>query len=92
MKPETYCGLLCNDCSFKESHGCKGCVATKGSPFHGPCPVAQCCTSKNCDHCGQCSQFPCAQLMDYSCDPVHGDDPHGLRIRQCLKWLKGENM
>ncbi len=24
--------------------------------------------------------------MQYSCDPEHGDTPHGARIAQCLKW------
>jgi len=92
MNIETRCGLLCETCTFKESHGCKGCIATNGVPFHGCCPVAACCQQKQLVHCGQCEDFPCAQLMDYSCDPVHGDQPQGLRIRQCLKWLKeGKN-
>lgn len=87
---DTRCGLCCEECSFKESHHCGGCIATNGHPFHGECPVASCCQKKGFVHCGQCSDIPCALLADYSCDPVHGDTPHGLRIRQCLRWKKEE--
>ena len=87
---DTRCGLRCEDCSFKRSHNCGGCIATNGHPFHGECPVALCCQQKNLTHCGQCPDIPCALLTDYSCDPVHGDDPHGARIRQCLLWRAEE--
>lgn len=81
---ETRCGLLCSECSFREN--CAGCIATDGHPFHGECPVALCCQSKGHIHCGECPQLPCARLTQYSCDPVHGDTPHGARIEQCRKW------
>lgn len=81
---ETRCGLLCSACAFREN--CGGCIATGGHPFHGECPVALCCQSKGHTHCGECPQLPCDQLTQYSCDPVHGDTPHGARIEQCRKW------
>lgn len=84
---DTRCGLRCEGCEYKESTGCKGCIASNGHPFHGDCPVAKCCQDKGHLHCGQCADFPCALLEQYSCDPVHGDNPPGLRIEQLRKWL-----
>lgn len=85
---DTRCGLRCEGCAFKESHGCKGCIATNGVPFHGECAVAVCCQEKGLMHCGECEDIPCELLTQYSCDPVHGDDPQGARIEQCKQWRK----
>lgn len=88
---DTRCGLCCERCSYRDTHHCKGCIATQGHPFHGECPVAVCCQEKGLVHCGQCPEIPCVLLADYSCcDPVHGDKPHGLRIRRCLQWKSEE--
>ncbi len=84
---DTYCGLRCQGCGFIESHGCNGCVDTKGNPFHGECPIAQCCISKTYGHCGECPAIPCAMLTQYTNDPEHGDTLPGARISQCLAWL-----
>jgi hypothetical protein len=35
--------------------------------------------------CGECEEFPCKLLNDYSCDPEHGDNPAGARIENCRK-------
>ena len=83
---DTCCGLRCEGCDYKDKFSCGGCIATGGHPFHGECSVAQCCLSKDLVHCGECSAFPCEQLQQYSCDPVHGDTPPGARIEQCRKW------
>ncbi len=85
---ETYCGLHCSTCTFKDSTGCGGCIETGGQPFHGECPVALCCIEKQVPHCGACDGFPCVLLMQYSCDIEHGDKPIGERIRQCVQWAK----
>ena len=87
---DTRCGLHCVGCTYKEPCGCGGCIATNGHPFHGECPVAICCQDKGLTHCGECDTFPCTLLTQYSCDPVHGDTPHGARIEQCRKW-KADN-
>jgi len=87
----TRCGLLCESCSFRESHNCKGCVDSMGHPFHGECPIAVCCQDRGLDHCGQCLDVPCEALCRYSCaDPEHGDKPLGQRIRQVLAWHRAE--
>ena len=83
---DTFCGLCCAGCSYKEPCHCDGCKATLGHPFHGECPVAQCCIEKKLSHCGVCAAFPCALLQQYSNDPEHGDTPPGARIEQCRKW------
>lgn len=84
---DTCCGLHCATCSWKETHGCGGCIETKGHPFHGECPIAICCLGKGYTHCGECETIPCAKLFAYSClDPVHGDKPQGNRIKVCRTW------
>ena len=83
---DTRCGLRCETCSYKAPCSCDGCISTNGHPFHGECPVALCCQDWGIVHCGECKDFPCDLLKQYSCDPEHGDDPPGARIEQCRKW------
>ena len=83
---DSRCGLHCTGCEYKETCGCGGCIETNGHPFHGECPVAVCCQDKGIVHCGECPDIPCELLMQYSCDPEHGDTPRGARIEQCKRW------
>ena len=87
---DSRCGLHCTTCSYKEPCYCGGCIETNGPPFHGECPVAVCCQEKSFVHCGECPDIPCDLLTQYSCDPEHGDTPHGARIEQCKRWKKTE--
>lgn len=80
---DTYCGLSCKDCEWREKTNCGGCIATKGNPFHGKCDVAECAKAKNRGFCGECGEFPCDILKGYSFDPEHGDN--GARIENCKK-------
>lgn len=80
---DTYCGLCCAECEFRESMGCGGCIATAGHPFHGECELAQCAVGKKRGFCGECAEFPCELLERFSHDPEHGDDPPGRRIEAC---------
>ena len=84
------CGLDCSNCDYKEPNNCKGCLETDGQPFYGECPVAVCCQSREYAFCGQCPELPCKMLYDYSCDPVHGDNPPGSRIEQCKRWAAND--
>ena len=87
LKVQSRCGLLCSGCSYRESHGCKGCVETNGHPFYGECSIAVCCQNRGFSHCGQCGEIPCEKLRKYSCDdPEHGDKPPGARIAVCRAW------
>lgn len=88
QKIETYCGLVCETCDYKDKCNCGGCVLTLGNPFHGACPVAACAIQKGLEHCGKCKEFPCKLLCNYSCDPVHGDTPPGARIENLKEWNK----
>jgi len=89
LKVQSYCGLLCDGCSYKESHGCVGCIALKGNPFWGECPVAKCCLGKEYSHCGECSDIPCDILKDFSCSgDEHSDNPPGARIEVCKVWVQ----
>ncbi len=84
---QSRCGLLCDGCAQKKSEGCAGCIALKGRPFWGECPVAICCQSKNHTHCGECADMPCEMLNDFSCgDGEHCDAPKGARIAVCRAW------
>ena len=87
LKVQSRCGLLCDGCAWRASHGCKGCAATNGNPFYGECPVAACCQQKGYAHCGQCPDMPCDKLHAYSCtDPEHGDKPAGARLAVLRCW------
>lgn len=63
---QSRCGLLCNFCTYKYSHGCGGCVETNGNPFHGECLVAKCCQDKGYTHCGECEYLP-SECADPDC-------------------------
>ena len=84
---DTFCGLECSVCKYKEENNCAGCIASGGKPFHGKCEVADCAISKKKRYCGECEKFPCEILNRYSFDPKHGDN--GARIEHC-KALKAE--
>lgn len=78
---DSYCGLCCRDCEFREPCSCGGCIATDGHPFHGRCDVAECAKSRGRRFCGECGEFPCELLKSYSYDTEHGDS--GRRIESC---------
>ena len=79
---DSRCGLCCAGCSFRDSHGCGGCIETMGHPFHGACPIALCCQEKHLAHCGECDGVPCDNLYAYCfSDKEHGD--MGARILRC---------
>ena len=84
---DSRCGLRCTTCEYREPFACGGCIETKGHPFHGECPIAVCSQNRGILHCGECLDFPCGLLRQYSCDPEHGDTPKGKRIEQCRIWL-----
>ena len=84
---DSRCGLHCTGCGWKNSHGCGGCIETNGNPFHGECPIAQCCQEKELVHCGECDEIPCGKLYDYSyLQPTDGDKPPGKRVEVCRCW------
>ncbi len=85
LSVDTYCGLCCAECEFRETMNCGGCIATGGKPFHGSCNLADCAISRGRKFCGECEDFACELLKSYSNDPEHGDTPPGARIENCSK-------
>lgn len=86
---ESRCGILCNECGFREQTGCKGC-AQMDKPFWGDaCPVKSCCETKSHEHCGECENFSCPLLDSFAYDKEQGDC--GKRIEQCKRWRDGKN-
>lgn len=84
---DTYCGLSCKDCKYKETANCGGCIATQGNPFNGKCEVAECAKSRGKRFCGECENIPCDILKRYSFDKEQGDN--GKRIENCQR-IKAE--
>lgn len=83
----SYCGLMCNNCEWKEPNNCKGCVASGGNPFYGSCPIAACAKSRDLAHCGECDALPCDLMKEYSCgESEHADNPKGARIDVVKMW------
>lgn len=82
------CGILCNECTYREQVGCTMCTQIE-KPFWGEsCPVKSCCEEKGKEHCGQCAEFPCELLTSFAYDEEQGDG--GKRIEQCRKWAAGQ--
>ena len=87
---QSRCGILCNECTYKEKVNCLGCVAID-KPFWGEsCPVKDCCEGKSHEHCGQCSNFPCELLNEFAYDKEQGDN--GKRIETCRLWSMKEKV
>ena len=82
---ESRCGICCSELNCKEAFGfdCKGCTSESSAPW-GECEVKICCEKKGLAHCGECSEFPCETLSEFSYDGEHGDD--GARIKKCREW------
>jgi len=81
---ESRCGILCDQCTYKEEMGCDGCINIE-KPFWGEsCPLKTCCESRKLEHCGLCQEFPCDLLNKFAYDKEQGDN--GLRIEQCRNW------
>ncbi|MCL2862388.1 MAG: DUF3795 domain-containing protein [Firmicutes bacterium] len=80
---ESRCGICCSRCEYKESMNCSGCTCID-NPFWGSCDVKACCESKSLKNCGECKDFLCDLLNQFSYDPEQGDN--GKRIEQCREW------
>lgn len=81
---DSRCGILCQECEYREQMGCKGCTQIE-KPFWGDnCPLKSCCEGKTHQHCGECADFPCGQLHQFAYDQEQGDN--GKRIEQCKSW------
>lgn len=83
---ESRCGVRCDLCERKEAVHCTGCVQMEKPFWGGICEVKKCCEEKQLvEHCGQCSEFPCAMLANMGVE--QGFDPKP-KIEQCRKWAE----
>ncbi|MFZ7119525.1 MAG: DUF3795 domain-containing protein [Eubacteriaceae bacterium] len=82
---ESRCGLLCSKCKFRDVYTCPTCINTD-KLYWGECEIKKCCESKNLTHCGECDEFPCSLLLEFSFNKEHGDN--GSRIERCKKWAE----
>ncbi len=65
-----------------------------GCEYKETCGCGGCIETNGHPFHGECPDIPCEFLMQYSCDPEHGDTPQGARIEQCKRWYaesKGKN-
>ncbi len=56
------CGLYCGECLYYKKP-CQGCVPSGGQPSWGKCRTYVCSKKKSVEHCGECSEFPCALFL-----------------------------
>ena len=87
---QSRCGILCNECKYKDEVGCAGCTNIDKPFWSDSCPVKDCCESRGYDHCGQCTNFPCGLLNGFAYDKEQGDN--GKRIKTCRVWFAHEFM
>jgi len=81
---ESRCGIKCGECKYREQMNCAGCLLID-KPFWGDyCPIKDCCEGRKHEHCGQCIEFPCALLTQFSYHNSEGDK--GARIEACRSW------
>ena len=79
------CGTDCNACQFKEEFNCGGCDKQKGKIFWGECDIFKCSFDKGFEHCGQCKELPCKELMDFI---ENGHNPE--RLTNLNRWKNEE--
>ena len=82
------CGLNCNECYCFGDY-CSGCNNLQGKPPHfkeSGCPLYNCCTEKDYQHCGKCADFPCQKYYDLR-DPNQTDEQHQDGIKKRVKCL-----
>lgn len=81
------CGVRCDQCTRKESVGCKGCLYMDKPFWGGVCEVKACCEAKELLHCGICSVFPCDMQKNMGVE--QGFDPQP-RLDTLREWAEGK--
>jgi hypothetical protein len=78
-----YCGLYCGSCArFLETarrpagavaapgqEPCLGCRSDVNSPWCAQCNLKRCARGKGVEFCGECAEYPCADLRAFRDDP-----------------------
>ncbi len=71
--------------SFKNAdlEDCK-CSGCKHEKIRGDCKIKDCAISKNLEHCGECDDFPCDIILNFSNDGI----PHHKNAMKNLKSIR----
>lgn len=68
------CGLYCGICSTLLDGLCHGCGCLKDDCFaaekHKICQIYRCTLKRKLKDCGECSDFPCTTLIQFTFDPI----------------------
>lgn len=80
------CGTDCTTCRFKDKFNCDGCVKQGGKIFWGECDIYNCAASKGLEHCGNCKDLPCKELIEFI---ENGHNPD--RLTNLNKWKNEAN-
>ena len=66
-----YCGICADNITTKECHGC-GCDCGQcAGGWHGEhCEISLCARKHKVSHCGECQEFACTKLIQFTSDPV----------------------
>ena len=61
---DTYCGKLCEECSYRVELQCPGCTDGPGNHWDPECELAKCCIDKGHRNCTTCSyKSSCSKLQ-----------------------------
>lgn len=87
----SFCGVYCGGCrNYKENADCSGCRNEEN--LLDDCPTRSCAIKRGVLHCGECEEFPCAELRDFYGDGKRHHEVAFENIRQIrkngtTKWL-----
>jgi hypothetical protein len=59
----SYCGLDCDDCTYRKDQNCVTCCKGAGTVWYGKCVVAKCVIDKKLNTCQDCPQYPCKDFL-----------------------------
>ena len=62
--------------SIEEAH-CDGCRAEQRTPYCHACTFRTCAAERGLDFCGECSDFPCAELDEFQRERPHRAELYG---------------
>ena len=75
--PIAYCGVDCAACHDFTSGKCPGCRKTQWDAGDECMPVA-CCRERHIAYCGECGEFPCADMADFYKESESHEKAHAL--------------
>lgn len=95
---DTYCGKICENCTYAEALSCPGCKDGPGRPIHGECKLARCCRDHKLSECVFCNSLAnCStlrqkdQMAQYRLKRLEAEQLHSSVLSQQApflgKWL-----